>query len=177
MIKKHKVSERRACRIASQPRATQRYEAAEVDDYEQRLTARILAFKRMEKYRRTGCRKIAELLRGEGWRVNRKRVHRIWKELGLQVPLRQKKRRGIGHKLNSCELLKAEYPNHVWSYDFKYDVTESGQRLKFLVVIDEFTRRCLTIRVGKSCKAKNVTETLSQLFRKHGLPRFIRYLR
>jgi len=171
---KHKVSERRACRITGQPRATQRYESTEVDAYEQRLTARILVLKRMEKYRRTGCRKIAEVLRGEGWRVNRKRVHRIWKELGLQVPLRQKKRRGIGHKLNSCELLKAEYPNQVWSYDFKYDVTENGQRLKFLVVIDEFTRRCLAIRVGKSCKAKDVIKTLSELFRKHGLPAFIR---
>lgn len=128
----------------------------------------------MEKFRRSGCRKITQRLRDEGWKVNRKRVHRIWKELGLQVPRRQRKRRGVGSKENGCQLLRASYPNHVWSFDFKYDVTENGRQLKFLVVIDEFTRRCLEIRVGRSCKSTDVIETLKLLFRKHGLPAFIR---
>lgn len=134
----------------------------------------MLALKRLEKYRRTGCRKLATILKNEGWKVNRKRVHRIWKELGLQVPRHQKKRRGIGYKLNACDLLKAEYPNHVWSYDFKHDVAANGRQLKFLVVIDEFTRRCLKIRVGRSCKSTDVVKTLSSLFRQHGTPTLIR---
>ncbi len=157
-----------------QPRATQRYSQSEVDDFERRLTARILELKRMEKFRRSGCRKIARRLRDEGWKVNRKRVHRIWKELGLQVPRRQRKRRGVGFKENGCQLLRPSYPNHVWSLDFKYDVTEKGRQLKFLVVLDEFTRRCLAIRVGRSCKSTDVIETLKSLFGVHGLPAFIR---
>lgn len=173
-MEKHSVSERRACRVAGQARATQRYAAKAVDEYEQRLTARILKLKRMGKYRRSGCRKIAKKLKDEGWNVNRKRVHRIWKQLGLQVPRSQKKRRGIGFRDNACHLLRAEYPNHAWSYDFKYDVTENGRQLKFLVVIDEFTRRCLRIRVGTHCKSTDVVETLGKLFREHGMPAFIR---
>ena len=109
-MKEFKVSERRACRVIGQPRATQRYVLAEVDDFERRLTARILELKNMEKYRRTGCRKIAQKLNNEGWRVNRKRVHRVWKELGLQVPRQQKKRRrGDGSSFkNACDRLKPE---------------------------------------------------------------------
>ena len=175
-MKEFKVSERRACRVIGQPRATQRYVLAEVDDFERRLTARILELKNMEKYRRTGCRKIAQKLNNEGWRVNRKRVHRVWKELGLQVPRQQKKRRrGDGSSFkNACDRLKPEFPNHIWSYDFKHDVTERGQLVKFLVVIDEFTRRCLEIRVAKSCKARDVVDTLGKLFVREGLPAYIR---
>lgn len=175
-MKKFKVSERRACLVTGQPRATQRYDLAKVDDFERRLTARIVELKNLERYRRTGCRKIAQRLKNEGWRVNRKRVHRIWKELGLQVPRQQKKRRrgdGCSFK-NACDRLKPEFPNHVWSYDFKHDVTEQGQLVKFLVVIDEFTRRCLEIRVAKSCKARDVVDTLGKLFVREGLPAYIR---
>lgn len=173
-MENHEVSERRACHVLGQPRSTQRYELVQVDEFERRLTARILELKRLEKFRRTGCRKVTRMLRDEGWRVNRKRVHRLWKKLGLQVPAKQRKRRGVGIKANACNLLKPEYPNHTWSYDFKFDVTEDGRQLKFLVVIDEFTRRCLKIRVGRSCKATDVTETLACLFREHGFPKFIR---
>ena len=171
------ISERRACLVTGQPRATQRYELAEADEYEKRMTARILELKRTEQLRRCGYKKIASLLRREGWtKANPKRVHRLWKLLGLQVPRRQKKRRrgdGCGFK-NACDQLKPLYPNHVWSYDFKHEVTEAGQQLKFLVIIDEFTRRCLTIKVGRSCKAEDVVRTLGQLFREHGIPAHIR---
>jgi transposase InsO family protein len=173
-MEKHSVSERRACKVVGQPRATQRYQPVEVDDFERRLTARILKLKRMEKYRRSGCIKITRKLNDEGWAVNGKRVHRLWKKLGLQVPRKQRKRRAAGFKDNACDRLKATRPNQVWSYDFKYDVTEKGQQLKFLVVLDEFTRRCLRIRVDKSCKAIDVVSTLSKLFREHGMPEFIR---
>lgn len=175
-MKMFEVSERRACRLSGQARSTQRYELEEVDDFEKRLTKRILELKSRDEYRRTGCRKIAQALKKEGWRVNRKRVHRLWKELGLQVPKHQKKRRrgdGCSFK-NACDRLKPEYPNHIWSYDLKHDVTERGEHLKFLVVIDEFTRRCLDIRVAKSCKASDVVATLGKLFAQEGLPAYIR---
>ena len=170
------VSERRACRVIGQPRSTQRYPVRVVDDFERRLTSRILELKNTSEYRRTGCRKIAKKLKKEGWKVNRKRVHRPWKKLGLQVPQAQKKRRrgdGCTFK-NACDQLKPEYPNHVWSYDFKHDVTERGQQVKFLVVIDEFTRRCLEIRVSTSCKASDVVDTLKRLFMREGMPAYIR---
>lgn len=175
-MKMFSVSERRACRVTGQPRSTQRYELSAIDEFERRLTARLLELTRMEKYRRQGCHKIALVLKNEGWKVNRKRVHRLWKELGLQIPPQQKKRRrGDGCSFeNACDRLKPEYPNHVWSYDFKHDVTEQGQQIKFLVVIDEFTRRCLEIRVAKSCKASDVVQTLGKLFSQHGIPTFIR---
>jgi hypothetical protein len=101
-----------------QPRATQRYQPVEVDDFERRLTTRILKLKRMEKYRRSGCIKITRKLHDEGWAVNGKRVHRLWKKLGLQVPRKQRKRRAVGFKDNACDRLKATRPNQVWSYDF-----------------------------------------------------------
>ena len=171
------VSERRACRIVGQPRATQRFNLAEPDHYEKRLTARILELKRTDELRRWGYKKLARYLRREGWdKANNKRIHLQWKLLGLQVPRQQKKRRrgdGCSAK-NACDRLRPEYPNHVWSYDFKHDVTESGQQLKFLVVMDEFTRRCLALKVSRSCKAKDVISTLGRLFRQYGIPAFIR---
>ena len=128
----------------------------------------------MEKYRRWGCRKILGVLKSEGWKVNRKRIHRLWKELGLQVSQRQRRYRAVGISKNACNKLRAEYPNHCWSYDFKFDVTEDGHQLKFLVIIDEFTRRCLRIRVGRSCPSEDVISTLAELFKEHGRPKLIR---
>ena len=148
----------------------------ETDEFERRLTVRILELKRKEVYRRCGYRKLTRVLRREGWKVNRKRVHRLWKLLGLQVPQEQKKRRrgdGCSHK-NACDRLKPEYPNHIWSYDFKHDVTEDGRQIKFLVILDEFTRRCLEIHVARSCKATDVKTILARLFCVHGLPDYIR---
>ena len=170
------VSERRACRVVDQPRATQRYTLAEIDDFERRLSAKILELKRTDEMTRWGYKKITRRLRREGWKVNRKRVHRLWKELGLQVPREQKKRRrgeGCSAK-NACDVLKPLRPNHAWSYDFKHEVTETGEQMKFLVVMDEFTRRCLAIDVNRSCKAKDVVKVLGRLFKQHGLPEFIR---
>ena len=127
--------------------------------------------------KRYGYKKLAQHLRREGWeKANNKRIHRLWKQLGLQVPKQQKKRRrgdGCSAK-NACDRLRPQYPNHVWSYDFKHDVTEAGQQLKFLVVMDEYTRRCLALEVGRSCRSKDVISTLSRLFRKHGVPRYLR---
>lgn len=126
------------------------------------------------RHRRYGYRRVHALLLREGWRVNRKRVHRLWKAEGLRVPTPQRKRRRLGSSDNSAARLKAERPNHVWTYDFTLDQTADGKRLKLMPVVDEYTRNCLTIEVERSLTAADVIRTLDYLFQVHGEPEFIR---
>jgi transposase InsO family protein len=121
---------------------------------------------------RYGYRRVAVLLRREGWKVNRKRVHRIWKSEGLGLLRRRPKRRRMGPVGEIVN--KAEYPNHVWSYDFVEDRTERGGKLRILVIIDEYTRECLTIRIAPSIPASVVVEVLEWLFVTRGMPRYLR---
>jgi transposase InsO family protein len=124
---------------------------------------------------RYGYRRIWALLRGEGWQVNKKRVHRLWKEQGLKVPSKQCKRRRLpGHSENGCTRKRAEYKDHVWSYDFVMDRTDDGRQLKMLVVVDEYSRECLSIGVQRSITAEDVVRTLAALFERRGEPSFIR---
>ena len=121
---------------------------------------------------RYGYRRITVLLRREGTWVNKKRVHRIWKAEGLSLPLRRPRRRRMGP---AGEIVnKAEYPNHVWSYDFLEDRTERGGKLRTLVIIDEYTRECLAMRVAPSIPARMVVEALEWLFLSRGVPKHLR---
>ena len=126
------------------------------------------------KHPRYGYRRMTALLRRDGWPVNLKRVHRLWRAAGLKVPQAQRKRRRLGSSENSCTRHRAERPNHVWSYDFVMDQTSDGKRLKLLPVVDEFTRECLTIEVERSLVAEDVVSTLEYLFELHGEPEYIR---
>jgi len=121
---------------------------------------------------RYGYRRITVLLRREGWRINRKRVHRIWKSEGLGLPQRRPRRRRMGPVGEIIN--KAEYPNHVWSYDFVEDRTERGGKLRILAIIDEYTRECLAIRVALSIPASAVVGVLEWLFLTRGVPKFLR---
>lgn len=104
--------------------------------------------------------------------VNKKRVHRIWNAEGLSLPRRRPRRRQYGPvKANP---LKAECINHVWSYDFLEDRTERGGRLRCLVIVDEYTRECLAIRVAPSIRSEHVIEELDWLFLVRGVPKHIR---
>lgn len=124
---------------------------------------------------RAGYRMITGLLRKEGWApLNRKRVHRLWQQAGLQVPKKQRKRRRLGSSDNGCVRLKATYPNHVWSIDFLFDTTEDGRQVKLMPIIDEYTRECLVIKVSRSIPAKSVIEALQGLFRQRGCPTYLR---
>lgn len=165
------ISERRACRVLNQPRSTQRYRPRE-NRFERSLVAEIL--KLVKKHPRYGYRRTSVLLRREGWRVNHKRICRLWRLEGLQVPQKQRKKRRLGDGANACHRLRAEYPNHVWSYDFLFERTEDGRPLKLLTVIDEFTRRSLVIEVRRSFCHLDVIDTLTGLFRQFGTPRCIR---
>src|ERR687894_3282043 len=128
------VSERRVCRALGQHRSTQRKLPRGRDD-EERLTADIIELAR--RYGRYGYRKVAELLRSTaGWVVNDERVERIWRREGLKVPERQPKRGRLWLADGSRVRLRAERPDHVWSYDFVEDRTHDGRRFRLLNVLD-----------------------------------------
>jgi len=165
------VSERRACRVLGQHRSTQR-KVPQTSDDEAALTADIIAL--ATHYGRYGYRRITAMLRRSGWAVNRKRVERIWRREGLKVPQKQPKRGRLWCNETSCIRLRPQHPNHVWSYDFVQDRTHNGRSFRMLNIIDEFTRECLTIRVGRKLKAVDVIDTLSDLFILHGVPGHIR---
>jgi putative transposase len=122
--------------------------------------------------KRYGYRRIASCLRREGYTVNVKRVHRIWKAEGLGLPRRRPKRRRYGPKGEVVR--KAERKDHVWSYDFLEDRTERGGKLRILTILDEYTRESLQIRVEKSMPCLKVIETLTWLFHTRGIPQYIR---
>ena len=121
-----------------------------------------------------GYRFIWALLRREGERVNVKRVHRLWKQAGLKVARAKRERERTGTSENACSIKRALYPNHVWTYDFVHDETHDGRGLRFLNVVDEFTRLCLRIEVGRSMTAKTVVRVLAELVQVHGEPGAIR---
>ena len=155
------VSERRACSVVGQPRATQRRHLKTPDD-EAALTADIVRL--ATRYGRYGYRRIREMLVAEGWRVNVKRVYRIWRREGLKVPMKQPKRGRLWLNDGSCVRLRPERPNHVWSYDFVQDRTQDGRAVRMLVVLDEFTRRCLAIVVARRLRSDDVLHCLADLF-------------
>jgi putative transposase len=165
------ISERRACRALGQPRSSQRY-SPQTSEAEERLTESIVSL--ATQYGRYGYRRITALLRWEGWRVNHKGVERIWRREGLKVPQRQPKRGRLWLNDGSCIRLRPQHPGHVWSYDFVADRTHNGRPLRMLTVIDEYTRECLAIRVGRRLKAEDVQECLTELFCARGTPKHIR---
>src|SRR5437016_707156 len=123
---------------------------------------------------RYGYTRIGPLLRMEGWRANHKKVQRLWREEGLKLPGKQRKKRSLGSSINSSQRLRAERINQVWSYDFVMDQTEDGRQLKLLPIIDEYSRECLTIEVEGSLRAKDLIKTLSRLFKERAVPDYIR---
>ena len=135
------VSERRACRVLGQPRATQRH-GLRGGEGALRLVARIVEL--AKAYGRYGYRRITALLRREGWRVNHKKVERSWRREGLKVPRKQPKRGRLWWNDGSCVRKRAEHRDHVWSYDFVFDRTHDGRPLRMLTMVDEYTRECLT---------------------------------
>jgi transposase InsO family protein len=167
-----KVSERRACQILGQARTTQRRETSPPSD-EKRLTHDIIAL--ATKYGRYGYRRITALLNDQkGWKVNHKRVERIWRREGLKVPNKQPKRGRLWLNDGSCIRLRPEHKDHVWSYDFVAERTTNGRAFRMLNIIDEFTRECLSIKVGRKISSQAVIDELFNLFIFRGIPEHIR---
>jgi putative transposase len=166
------VSERRACKVLEQARATQRRNLSPPCD-EKRLTDDIVAL--ATRYGRYGYRRITVLLNNEhGWQVNHKKVERIWRKEGLKVPNKQPKRSRLWLNDGSCIRLKPEHKDHVWSYDFMIDRTADGRAFKILNIIDEYSRECLAMLVGRKIKNQDVIDILFNLFIFRGIPEHVR---
>jgi transposase InsO family protein len=123
---------------------------------------------------RFGYRRIAALLRREGWRANPKRIYRLWRQEGFKVPRKKRKRRSLGVSQNACHCRRAERPDHVWTWDFVFDRTTSGSALKWLSIVDEFTRECLCLKVARSITSEDVIDALAELFAMRGVPVHVR---
>lgn len=169
LVAEKAYSERRACRLVGMARSSHRYQTKPAAD-EESLRAKIRDL--AAEHKAYGYRFITALLRGQGWLVNQKRVHRFWKEEGLQQPRRKSRKRYVGPKGEVKQ--RATHPNHVWSYDFVEDRTEKGGKLRILTVMDEFTRESLAMNVARSIKATDVIQTLEWLFLIRGAPMHIR---
>src|SRR2546425_772603 len=165
------VSQRRACGVLGQPRSSQRYRPAGRDD-EGKLTGRMLGL--AQKHPRYGYRRVWALLRSEGWRVNRKRVYRLWRKEGLKVPQKKRKRRRLGTSANGIVRHRATRKDHVWAWDFIHDRTEDGRAIKWLSIVDEFTRECLCLEVNRGMTSGDVIDVLIELFHVRGLPGHVR---
>lgn len=165
---RYAISERRACEALSMHRSSYRYGTREAttDAAYQRIV------NLSDRYSYFGYRKIYDLVRQEPLHISRERVRTVRRREGLQVVTKRRKRRILG--LTTDWVRRAQYPNHVWSYDFVFDQTEDGRQLKCLTVVDEFTRQGLAIEVARSLTAGDVIRTLERLFQAHGQPGCLR---
>ncbi|WP_052046415.1 IS3 family transposase [Candidatus Paracaedibacter symbiosus] len=171
MQQKFGISQRRVCEVLEIHRSVLRYCSKQEDD-EEALRAAIIRL--TTRYGRYGYRRIHALLKIEGWHINHKRVERIWREEGLKVPQRQSKKGRLYLNDGSCLRLKPCWPNHVWSYDFVAERLANGKKIRLLTVIDEYTRKCLAIRVGYHLTSNDILDILSDLFIQEGIPEHIR---
>ncbi len=165
------LSERRACLIAGQHRSTQRRGDLRVgsDDGLRRRLREISV-----EHPRWGYRKAWSFLRQEGVVVNRKKIQRLWREEGLRVPPRRRKRRRAGTSTAEAGLLRASAPGEVWALDFQFDTTTDGRLLKLLHVVDEHTREAPAIVVERTIDADEVVTVLERLAGRLGAPSYIR---
>ncbi len=162
------LSVRRACALLSVARSTLGYAS--------RLTLKdapvVIALRRLaSQYPRFGYRRIRVFLEREGFNLSADRVHRLWRQNGLQVPRRRPRKRIAS---NRPRPVPATAENHLWAYDFVFDACANGQQLKCLTVIDEYTRECLAIDVAGSIRSGRVIEVLSRLISVHGAPQYLR---
>lgn len=157
--------------MLEQPRSTQRYQGRPRSD-EAALGRRLRELVRRRP--RFGYRRLTAVLRREGWLVNAKRVHRLCRREGLKVRRIRRKTRSPGCSMNACHARQAERKDHVWCWDFAFDRTDSGTTLKWLSILDEYTRECLSLKVSRSITSEDVLDTLAELFAMRGVPQAIR---
>ena len=169
------ISQRRASRVLGRARSTVRYRPRQRSGED----ALIRAIRRLaRRHRRYGYKRIHARLVHLGWRVNRKRVRRLWNQLGLRLRrTRQRPKKGgkkPGTSANSCVNQPPRFKNDVWTYDFVADRTVDGRPLKWLTLVDEYTRECLTIYVGESVVGTDVRRVLARVMGRRGAPTRLR---
>jgi transposase InsO family protein len=166
------LSQRRACEIVGQHRSTQRHHPAAADP-DRELRARLRRF--AKRHPRWGYRRAHTVLVREGHRVNRKKVQRLWREEGLRVPPKRRKRQRLGESSTPADRLQATRPDHVWALDYQFDVTATGRVIKILHVVDEFTRESLADLVDHTIDADATVACLDKIVGARGRhPGFIR---
>jgi putative transposase len=169
LVTERGLSQRHASALVSLPRSSARYTPrARYDEAETVALIRKYAHEQ-PMY---GYRIIAAMLKHDGYRINRKRVYRIWRQEGLQLPRRKAAKRRYGE--STGKLRRASRPNQVWTYDFLEGRTERGGKLRMLTILDEYTRECLTIHVARSISSRQVIGVLEWLFVLRGAPGHLR---
>jgi putative transposase len=174
LIEAYGVSQRRAGRVLGRARSTLRYRGR-LREKDEPLVRAIRRLAR--KHPRYGYKRVHALLVHDGWRVNKKRVRRLWSALGLKRPVRRKpKKSGIlpGSSANSCTSQPARFKNDVWTYDFILDRTVDGRSLKWLSLVDEYTRECLALFVAESVRGSDVRRVLGRVIGRREAPTRIR---
>jgi len=162
----HQLGVTRACGLIDISRSLYRYEAKRPDDGELKQRLSELA----QQKRRYGYRRLHVLLCREGWEINRKRTYRIYREAGLMVRRRKRKRiAGVERQVKA----PAFRPNQSWSMDFVLDGLVDGRRLRCLNIVDDFTKECLAIEVDTSLPGRRVVSVLERLAESRGLPQSV----
>ncbi len=168
LLERLSLSERRACRIAGQRRSTQRHRPRRPLDRDDALRQELRSLSRAHP--RWGYRKAWAALRERGFEANRKKIQRLWREEGLRVPRRTRKRARLGTSTAPAARLRACRPNHVWALDFQSDVATDGHLLELLHVGDEHTREALAIEVCRRIDADRTVSVLERVVRERGRP-------
>lgn len=169
LVHEMKTSVRKACVVVGITPSSYYYNKI-TGEFEKRLIKElhILA----KKHPRFGYRRMTMMLNRTGWNVNKKRIQRLMRTEGLKITKKAKKRKRQGN--STVELQTANHPNHVWSWDFIFDRLENGGALKFLVIMDEYTKQILRIRTAKNITSNDVIQDMMKLINTHGRPEFIR---
>lgn len=165
------MSERMACRLAGLSRSAYRrpLKGDTVADPDRALRAWLRGY--AKKHPRWGYRRAYHDARGEGWVVNHKKIQRLWREEGLRVPQRRRRKR-VGFSTASAPVAAA--PNLVWAVDFQFDADETGRAIKIFSIVDEHTRECIGGLVDHSITADRITAHLDDLVAAKGAPHVLR---
>jgi transposase InsO family protein len=164
------VSQRRASRALDLARSSLRYVPLASDE-RAALARRIEAL--AGTHPRFGYRRIWALLEREGWSVNKETVRRHWRQLGLKLAKPQanpKPRRSHGQDANACHLRPSRGKDDVWTWDFTFDRTRDGRSLKWLSLVDEYTRECLALEARRGMTAVEIRVILAEVATRRGGP-------
>ena len=170
VVAEGKCSGRAACRILKVPRATYWYRGRPPTPAEEQLRQRLRELS--AQYPRYGYRRIAALLRREGWRVGKRQIQRLRRAEGLRVPPTKRKRCRCG--ISTGLPTQATHRGHVWTWDFIADATVRGGALRMLTILDEHTRECHVLRANRALRARDVLHWLGTAIAEHGAPEYLR---
>lgn len=161
------ISERFACRVTGQHRATQRHEAVSGTPEDPDAALRAWLRHYAQHHPRRGFRPAYHDARGEGWIVNHKKVQRLWRDEGLRVPQRRRrKRHGTS---TAADVPATAAPNRVWAVDFQFDSTTDGRPIKIASILDEHTRECLGGLVERSITSEDLRAELDRVAAERGI--------